>query len=196
MDITVADTGWTVRRESQEAVSAVVNAGGSGYSVSDQLTVVGGLGVGAFDSVVAAVFNVDSVSGGVVTAVSLVTAGLYEELPSPTTNLATTGGAGSGCTLDVTFQVVLTQDKVLILDGAAGGAGDEVTVGIQSFQIAAGFNTASNWALFGMSDFNSSLLKHEQGNPFHTCRQTMMTLKLTAYAIGDSATCTLIPGHA
>ena len=77
------------------AVSATVAAGGTGYTVGDDMTVSGGT------SSVAAVFNVDAVSGGVVTAVSLVTGGAYTV--EPTNPASTTGGTGTGCTLNVTY---------------------------------------------------------------------------------------------
>lgn len=82
----------------QEAVSATVGSGGTGYTVGDDITVAGGT------STVQAVFNVDSVSGGVVTAVSLVTAGNYTALPA--NPAATSGGTGTGCTLNVTYRGV------------------------------------------------------------------------------------------
>lgn len=81
-----------------EALSAVVAAGGTGYTVGDDISLLGGtLGTGQ----AAAVFNVDTVSGGVVTAVSLVSSGGYET--APTNPVSTGGGTGTGCTLTVTF---------------------------------------------------------------------------------------------
>ena len=61
-----------------------VVAGGTGYSQGDQLTVVGGAGV-----TTPAVFQVDQVSGGTVTAVSKVASGQYEYVPD--NPVATTG---------------------------------------------------------------------------------------------------------
>lgn len=77
------------------ASAGVVAAGGTGYTVNDTLTLSGG----TFST--AATFNVDSVSGGVVTGVSLVSAGSYSVTPG--NPVATTGGTGTGCTLTVTF---------------------------------------------------------------------------------------------
>ncbi len=78
------------------ASSATVAAGGTGYTVGDQLTLVGGT------SSETAVFNVDSETSGVVTAVSVVTDGAYTSAPA--SPVSTTGGTGTGCTLTVTFE--------------------------------------------------------------------------------------------
>lgn len=94
----------------QQALSATVGSGGTGYTVNDHLTVSGG----TFGT--AAVFNVDNVSGGVVTAVSLVTAGDYEVVPS--NPASTTGGTGSGCTLNVTYEGVAPDEH---LDDSGSG---------------------------------------------------------------------------
>lgn len=90
----------------QQAVSATVAAGGTGYEVNDQLVVSGG----TFG--VAAVFNVDSVSGGAVTAVSLVTPGDYTVTPANPAE--TTGGTfgSSGAELNVTYQSVSPSQHV------------------------------------------------------------------------------------
>lgn len=129
IDLTLnTGNGWTVNRRTQEAVSAVVGAGGTGYSVSDQLTISGGV-----DVETAPVFNVDSVSSGVVTGVSLVTAGKLDEVPS--NPAATTGGGGSGCTLTVTYQdltVSGTADFNVLLEGEGDGS-DSIYVGLRKF---------------------------------------------------------------
>lgn len=78
-----------------KAYSATIAAGGTGYTVGDDITLSGGT------STTAAVFNVDTVSGGVVTAVSVVTAGDYTVKPGDP--VSTTGGTGTGCTLNVTW---------------------------------------------------------------------------------------------
>lgn len=82
-----------------EAVSAVVAAGGTGYTINDTLTLTGGT-LGALQA--HAVFTATGVSGGVVTAVSIVSNGGYET--APTNPVTVTGGTGTGCTLTVTFE--------------------------------------------------------------------------------------------
>lgn len=148
-DLTFASNGWAVNRRTKEAVSATVAAGGTGYSVSDQLTVVGGV-----DADIAAVFNVDSVSGGAVTAVSLVTAGKYGETPA--NPAATTGGGGTGATLTVTYQDHVSTDFDVLLQGEGSGS-DEIFVGIRSFTSG----SAHNFELRGMTGY-------EAASPFTT----------------------------
>lgn len=83
----------------QQAVSATIAAGGSGYTDGAQvLTLTGGT------FVTAAQFNV-TVSGGVVTSVDgLATPGQYSVIP--TDPVSTSGGGGTGCTLNVTWEGV------------------------------------------------------------------------------------------
>ncbi len=77
--------------------SAVVAAGGSGYAVSDVITVSGGTIV---TGAVAAQFTVTAVSAGVVTGVTLLNGGNYATAPS--NPASTTGGAGTLCQLTLT----------------------------------------------------------------------------------------------
>lgn len=79
-----------------KANSATINSGGSSYVVGDMLTVSGGT------SRTPAIFRVDAVSGGVVTAVSARCRGYYSALPS--NPVSTTGGSGTGCTLTLTTE--------------------------------------------------------------------------------------------
>jgi hypothetical protein len=76
-------------------VSAVVTAGGTGYVVGDVLTVSGGT------FVTAATLTVSAVLGGVVTAVTVTSGGLYTALPA--NPVAVTGGHGTGATFTVAF---------------------------------------------------------------------------------------------
>lgn len=70
--------------------------GGSGYVVGDVLTISGG----TFTS--AATVTVATVSGGAVTALNLTTVGIYT-ISAGTSAVATSGGHGTGCTLDLTW---------------------------------------------------------------------------------------------
>ena len=83
------------------ALSAVVTAGGTGYKVGDILTVSGGTNIAR-----AAQFVVDAVDPtGIVTSVRLFLnrSGGYTSTPANAV-ATTTNGAGSGCTLPVTYQ--------------------------------------------------------------------------------------------
>lgn len=146
LTLTWQDTGWQLLRETQEAVSATVAVGGSGYIMNDKLTVYGGVGVTE-----AAVFNVDTVDGGgAVLTVSLDTDGSYAETPG--NPVATTGGTGSGCTLNVTWQALVDEPKEVILQGEGSGT-DEIFVGIRTYSVS----LAYNWELSGMTGYSASL---------------------------------------
>jgi hypothetical protein len=91
-------------------LSATPAAGGTGYTVDDVLTVVGGTGGGG-----AYEFTVTAVGGsGEVTAVELTGSGYYTALPSNPNSV--TGGTGTGCTLDLLFQIY----DVTVTDGGTG----------------------------------------------------------------------------
>lgn len=93
-----------------EASSGDVSAGGSGYVQDEDLTVVGGT------SSVAAIFNADTVGGsGEVTALSVDTAGVYTVLPDNPVD--TTGGSGTGATIDVTWAQLNTDDMQVHITG-------------------------------------------------------------------------------
>jgi hypothetical protein len=78
-------------------LSGAIAAGGTGYTVNDEITVQGGVyGTNA------ATFKVASVSGGVVTGVTLTYSGAYTSLP--TNPVSTVSNAsGTGLTLNLTF---------------------------------------------------------------------------------------------
>lgn len=173
VDTTIAGNGWAVVRRSQEAVSATVALGGTGYSVGNNLTLdmFGGGIIGAADLGVAPVFQVATVGGGgAVTSVTLVTPGNLEEVPDADGGTGgfqanTTGGAGTGCRLTVTYQDATTQDQILVLEGSPPGVSN-LFVGIKTYQTTdvTGFLTCYNWALFGLSSFNPGLPFKDQVN--------------------------------
>ena len=85
-----------IDRGNNSGSSVQINAGGSGYTVGDTLTVSGGT------SVTPATLNVDTVDGGgAVTAASYVSRGSYTAIP--TNPVSVTGGTGTGATFDLTF---------------------------------------------------------------------------------------------
>ncbi len=84
--------------EPQEAAAfgAGVFAGGTGYTVGDTLTLVGGLGQ------ISTELTVSTVGGsGAITAVTITNAGQYTEIP--VNPVSVTGGSGSAATFDMTF---------------------------------------------------------------------------------------------
>ena len=78
------------------ASTVTVASGGTGYTLSDVLTVAG--------NGTSATFTVTGVSAGAVTSVSVTTAGGF--ILKPANPVSTTGGTGSGCTLNITAYVV------------------------------------------------------------------------------------------
>lgn len=127
-NLTYASNGFTTQRQSKEAVSATVGAGGSGYVVNDLLTVSGGT------ATMAARFRVTTIGGGgAVTAVALLRRGHYRSTPSNAA-ATSTDAAGTSATLNVTYQPVAysTHREALSAAVAVGGsgyaAGDTLTV--------------------------------------------------------------------
>jgi hypothetical protein len=76
--------------------AGTVQSGGTGYTLNDVLTVVGGTPVG-----VAGTITVTGVTGGVVTSISSTNFAQYSALP--TNPVSVTGGTGSGATFNLTY---------------------------------------------------------------------------------------------
>jgi hypothetical protein len=113
--------------------SFVVTSGGTGYTVGDVVTLVGGT-----TSSLAATLIVSAVSGGVVTAVTAGNFGAYSSLPPSPTSV--TGGSGTGLTLTIQYgfqNVTITnagsgyveQPTVTFSGGGGAGAVAYATVG-------------------------------------------------------------------
>jgi len=100
---------------SQTVLSGAIATAGTGYSVNDIVTVVGGV-YGQSP----ATFTVTSISaGGVVTGLSLTSPGAYTSTPSNPVSV-TDSGSGSGLTLNLTFGT------------GSGGTGSYVLSGTQT----------------------------------------------------------------
>ena len=155
LDLTFTFTGWTVLRQSQEAVSATVGSGGSGYTNGATVTVVGGVGV-----TTAAQLQITT-SGGVITAATVTQAGRYEAFPANPVSLS--GGGGTGGTLNLTTQNISADPRVVIVSGDGAGS-DTILCGVKTFNVLAqnGVNTVRNWALCGMAAYNASLPLDQQ----------------------------------
>ena len=81
----------------QTVLSGAVSSGGTGYSVNDTVTVIGGV-YGSSP----ATFLVSAVSAGVVTGLTQTFSGAYTSVPTnPTTT--SSSGSGTGLTLNLTF---------------------------------------------------------------------------------------------
>ena len=107
--VTYTDTAWEtlIDYEAEEATAVAISAAGTGYTVDDKVTVVGGTFTDA------TVVNVDSVSGGVPTAVSVYSAGEYSTTPS--NPASSSGGTGTGLTLTMTWAAAANERKYLML---------------------------------------------------------------------------------
>jgi hypothetical protein len=110
-----------------------IQSGGTGYTVGNTLTLVGGTPVG-----VAATYTVSAVSGGVVTAVTTGNFAPYSTLP--TAPVSVTGGTGTGFTFNPFYGVntlsitnagsgYVEQPTVTFSGGGGSGAAAHATVG-------------------------------------------------------------------
>jgi len=129
------------------ATTSIVS-GGTGYTVSDVITVSGGTFTAA------ASFTVSAVSGGVVTAITPLTGGTYSVIPTGT--LSVTGGTGSGFTLTINGWAIrslnitnagsgyVEQPTVTFSGGGGSGAAAYATVGGTS--IVKGLGTTTSFA--------------------------------------------------
>jgi len=110
--VTYTDTAWVTKVdiEVDEATGVSISAAGTGYTAGDIVTVVGG------SFMEAATVEIDSVSAGVPTAVSVNTSGQYKTTPS--NPASTSGGTGSGLTLTVTWSTHANLLKYLFLQNS------------------------------------------------------------------------------
>lgn len=127
------------------ASGVTIQSGGTGYSLNDVLTVTGG----TFTT--AAQLTVSSVSGGVITGVTISTAGSYSVTPA--NPVSVTGGTGAAATFNLTYGVTTTftitnagsgyveQPTVTFSGGGGSGAAAYATVGVTA--ILRGLGSAS-----------------------------------------------------
>lgn len=143
--------------------TSAVNAGGTGYTVGDILTISGGT------NTVAAQVEVLTAPGGVVGTVRRYNDGVYTVTPG-TTAVAVTGGTGNDdCTLDLTWgsngwtanrdTTWSGSDKEVLMEGEGGGS-DEIFVGWRTY--SDGPANRYNLELHGMTGYDSGLDFDEQ----------------------------------
>lgn len=101
--ITTPTTAGGVQATASVAVmyfrAVAIQSGGTGYTVGDVLSIVGGTPTGA-----TATATVTTVSSGVITGISVTTGSNYSVLPS--NPVSVTGGTGTGATLNLSWGVV------------------------------------------------------------------------------------------
>ena len=138
--------------------TVAVNAGGTGYTLGDILTVAGGT------FFVAATMEVTGESAGVITAVAIRQSGGYTVNPS--TPNSVTGGTGTGATIDLTFSGILwtvnrdeignhQTDEIEVQLEGVGSGGDQVFIGIRTYFNSGG--DARNWEVSGFSGFDGGV---------------------------------------
>ena len=175
---TYAETAWETLDlfDLKVATSATIAAGGSGHSVGDKLTVSGGIVTNN-----PTVFEVDSESGGAVTAVSVYSVGNYNTVPgNPVSTVS--NEAGTGCTLTVTWNDTLSRRLYL------HNTNTDVYIGIRTL-----FNstyTAYTWNMAGYTGYTSSSTWYKEQPGFSGDDETYVLLANTSinywFAISDN----------
>jgi hypothetical protein len=143
--------------------SPVINNGGTGYTVGNTLTVVGGT-----FSPNASTLTVTSVSSGVITGITIATGGTYTA--TPTYPASVTGGSGSGATFTLSAGIntlaignagsgYIEQPTITFSGGGGSGAAAYATVGsvpiVKTIASALSFTTPSS-EVFRIVDANST----------------------------------------
>jgi hypothetical protein len=164
-------------------LAATIQSGGTGYTVGDVLTMVGGTPQSA-----AGTFTVATVSSGVVTSVTNSSFQNYSVLPS--NPISVTGGTGTGCTLNVTYII----SGVFTITNAGSGYVEQPTVTFSG----GGGSGAAAYASVGASPvvkglFNTLEFWSSQGRQL-TVGQTSATGTSSAQISNDSANRTIFGG--
>lgn len=166
------------------ALSAVVASGGTGYTVGDDITLVGGTGT-------AAVFNVDAVTGGVVDTVSLISAGAYTI--APTNPVSTTGGTGTGATLTVTFltpaKITAAETRNVLKDDIDGLMNTMYATELFDSDVTQTFFTLQD---AGSAAFTMNIIK--QGRQIHVSCTFFAILAITRFGSFVSGDLTILAG--
>jgi len=108
-DLTYTDTAWEIKADyaAYEATNTAISVAGSGYTLNDIVTVLGGT------STIVATVKITGVSGGVPTSVAVNTVGEYSTTPG--NPASTSGGTGTGLTLTMTWTLCSDERKYLII---------------------------------------------------------------------------------
>ncbi len=110
-EVTYLDTAWEtlIDYEAEEATAAAISAAGTGYTVNDIVTVVGG------SFTVATTVKITAESGGVPSAVEVYSLDTGEYITTPSNPASTSGGTGSGLTLTMTWASTVLEHKYLMI---------------------------------------------------------------------------------
>jgi hypothetical protein len=185
--------------------TATVQSGGTGYTNGDVLTIVGGTAITS-----AATYTVTGVSGGAVTSVTPLNFNQYSVLP--TNPVSTTGGTGSGATLNLTYGIgtvaftitnagsgYVEQPTVTFSGGGGSGAAAYATVGSQTVVKSLGTTTGTitNQSMMFQTPAGNSLLLRDsaQATPdAHFMVQATANGYALALAEGSNANASLYVG--
>jgi hypothetical protein len=185
--------------------TATVQSGGPGYTNGDVLTIVGGTAITS-----AATYTVTGVSGGAVTSVTPLNFNQYSVLP--TNPVSTTGGTGSGATLNLTYGIgtvaftitnagsgYVEQPTVTFSGGGGSGAAAYATVGSQTVVKSLGTTTGTitNQSMMFQTPAGNSLLLRDsaQATPdAHFMVQATANGYALALAEGSNANASLYVG--
>ena len=143
--VTYTDTAWEqkINYEADEATAVGISAAGTGYTLNDIVTIVGGTYTAA------ATVKITAVSGGVPTAVAVQTGGDYSATPS--NPASTSGGSGSGLTLTMTWTPHVDEWKYLMLHNT----NSDQYIGFKCLKYISG-DSAYLLQLAGFTGFNSA----------------------------------------
>lgn len=188
-------TGAAISVTSLQAVLATIGAGGAGYAVNDILTVVGDTGT-------AATFRVTGTGGGgSVTSVAVVGNGLLTVVAG--NPHATTGGTGTGCTLNVSYGIAglsvtpgygyVTAPTAVITGGAGTGAVINVLLVLPVGNTAIDYGAATDGDFGRLSVFFNGV-RQTEGTGYTLVNSGGQTLVLPAapLAIGTTLNAQLI----
>jgi hypothetical protein len=184
------------------AVTAPIISGGTGYTVGDVLTFVGG----TFTSTLR--ITVATVSSGVITSVTSTAVGEYSVLPSAP--ISVTGGTGTGATFSMDWGVAnititnagsgyVEQPTVSFSGGGGSGAAAFAIVGSQSIikGIGTSSGTISNQSVMFQTPSGNSLLLRDP-NQATPDAHLMMQATASGYGIlvaeGSNANASLFVG--
>jgi len=160
VDCTWLETYWEtlMNYNPKVGLSAVVSAGGTGYSVDDIII----MDMGAGSPVEYTHWKVATLSGSAVATVTLDTEGYWAATPSnpaATTAHPTTPG-GTGCTLTVTYDDFVDGDYSLFQHFIMHNTQTDVYVGIEASNYSP--NDADVWKVFNLTGFSSLLTKFSE----------------------------------
>jgi hypothetical protein len=142
--LTYTDTAWEtlIDYEAYEGTAVALAVAGTGYTVDDIVTVVGGVFTEA------TTVEITAVSGGVPTAVVVNSAGEYSTTPG--NPASTSGGTGSGLTLTMTWTLNSDEAKYLMLHNT----NSDQYVGFKGYMVTSP-ETAYLLQVTGFTGYNS-----------------------------------------